>query len=297
MKKIGIVILNYLAYQDTIECTNSILEQTFQNFEIVIIDNCSPNESFEKIFSFYDGNERIQVVRLEENVGFAKGNNYGISILKEKGIYNIFVVNGDTVFTERDFLSKISGMKFDENIAMVGTRILTKEGMNQNPEKVIITNKKKLDKVSFEYKLTYFFLKIKALGIIRKIFFPEIIQEHKNLDDNNVKVLNPLENKLHGSAIFFTENYLKNYCGFYPDTFLYLEEEILALICRKNDLRQMYVPSCSIYHKEDVSTTLLLGNNGKNAYLFKLKEILKSLKLMRKLMNLSPDEIKKRMKT
>ena len=35
-KKIGIVLLNYKNYNDTINCIKSILQQTYQNYNIVV---------------------------------------------------------------------------------------------------------------------------------------------------------------------------------------------------------------------------------------------------------------------
>ena len=45
MKKLGVVILNYMNYQDTIECTESFLKQEYPELEIVIVDNHSDNNA------------------------------------------------------------------------------------------------------------------------------------------------------------------------------------------------------------------------------------------------------------
>ena len=45
MKKIGVVVLNYKNYEDTIACVNSILKQQLIGCEVVIVDNGSNNES------------------------------------------------------------------------------------------------------------------------------------------------------------------------------------------------------------------------------------------------------------
>ncbi|MFT9191410.1 MAG: glycosyltransferase, partial [Liquorilactobacillus sp.] len=43
IKKMGIILLNYLNYEDTIECLNSLKAQTVKNISIVIVDNGSNN--------------------------------------------------------------------------------------------------------------------------------------------------------------------------------------------------------------------------------------------------------------
>ena len=49
-KKIGAVVLNYKKYEDTLTCVNSLLNPSYSNTEIVIVDNGSGNESV-KIFN------------------------------------------------------------------------------------------------------------------------------------------------------------------------------------------------------------------------------------------------------
>ena len=44
MPKVGIVISNYNGWQDTLVCLESLQKQTFQNFEIILIDDASPND-------------------------------------------------------------------------------------------------------------------------------------------------------------------------------------------------------------------------------------------------------------
>ncbi len=45
---IGVIVLNYLAYSETIQCVRSFLKQDFNNnvVRIVVVDNCSDNDSY-----------------------------------------------------------------------------------------------------------------------------------------------------------------------------------------------------------------------------------------------------------
>ena len=49
MPKVGIVISNYNGWQDTLVCLESLQKQTFQNFEIILIDDASPNDSVSQL--------------------------------------------------------------------------------------------------------------------------------------------------------------------------------------------------------------------------------------------------------
>jgi len=72
--------------------------------------------------------------------------------------------------------------------------------------------------------------------------------------------------------------------GLYPETFMYMEEDILYYLCRKKDLTLIYDPSLVVYHKEDVSTDMVLTSNNKKNKFFLVNSI-KSAKILFNLMN------------
>ncbi|WP_029486986.1 glycosyltransferase [Enterococcus gallinarum] len=295
--KIGILILNYLAYQDTIECIDSLLNQTFQNFEVIIVDNDSPNDSYEVLSDRYADSEIVTVYRTEKNLGFAKGNNFGLKIFKERGIVKVLVINGDTLFGDRYFLEKLVTIPYSKNIGMIGPEILSRDGKNQNPLKVKLKKKNDLLLQKIDLAFLELTLRINIYSILKKlaIHFSKGKTAEKNVV-NEEKILDPNEDTLHGAAIFFTENYLNSYVGFYPETFLYFEEDFLAIICQRLGFKQLYAPTLSIYHKEDASSDLLYDNNSKKSYLFKIKHAKKNLILVKEIFSLSTPELKKRMR-
>jgi glycosyltransferase involved in cell wall biosynthesis len=60
------------------ECVDSILSQTFQDFEILIMDDCSPDETPAVAASFSD--PRVRYVRNEPNLGHLRNYNKGIAL-------------------------------------------------------------------------------------------------------------------------------------------------------------------------------------------------------------------------
>ena len=50
---IGIVILNYLTYNETIKCVDSIKKTGYRDKKIVIVDNASQNDSFKFLYDTY----------------------------------------------------------------------------------------------------------------------------------------------------------------------------------------------------------------------------------------------------
>ena len=101
MGDIGIVVLNYKNYTETIKCVDSILEQKEVKVNVVIVDNGSENESMDAFKERYNDNEGIHLIENSKNLGYAKGNNVGIDWLRHQGIDFIIVCNSDVVFSAR----------------------------------------------------------------------------------------------------------------------------------------------------------------------------------------------------
>ena len=74
---IAVVILHYQASEETMNCIKTIKERVKTEKRIVLVDNCSPNNSGVTLEKFYSLDEEVAVIRLSKNVGFAKGNNIG----------------------------------------------------------------------------------------------------------------------------------------------------------------------------------------------------------------------------
>ncbi|WP_051237892.1 glycosyltransferase family 2 protein [Lacticigenium naphthae] len=272
--KLGIVILNYLNWEDTVECIDSIYNQTYGDLEIVVVDNNSKNRSIENIKGKIIADKKripIHFLQSDENLGFAKGNNLGIHYCINKlNISNVFVVNNDTIFKEFDYFEKLVKVPMDKTVGAIGTRIVGSDGNNQNP--------------------IYFNPSLKS--VFRELIFP-IIETYRNIkrfvQSNRIEGRKEKDSKkdttqksgyiLHGAAILLTENYLNKATGFYPKTFLYYEENILGLIFKKMNLKMIYLDDIEIYHKEDQSSTMSFNNQTDIKYKYGRKSVKEALKL------------------
>ena len=72
--KVVIIILNYINWNDTVECLRSLENCTYPNFEILLIDNCSPNQSFEKLKELFP---KLEIIQTQTNLGYTGGINFG----------------------------------------------------------------------------------------------------------------------------------------------------------------------------------------------------------------------------
>ncbi len=70
MAKFAIIITNYNNAQYLPDAIDSVLQQTFRDIEIIIVDDCSTDDSDKVIRSYKD--KRIKYVKQQENMGFAQ---------------------------------------------------------------------------------------------------------------------------------------------------------------------------------------------------------------------------------
>lgn len=98
------------------EAIESILQQTYTNFELLIIENCSTDNSLEIIKSYID--PRIRLI-VEENCGQVQAYNRGFK--EAKGEY-IFIHDQDDISSERRFELQLECMR-NNDIDICGSYI------------------------------------------------------------------------------------------------------------------------------------------------------------------------------
>jgi len=67
--KVAIVILNWNGWKDTIECLESVYQITYENFNVIIVDNGSKDKSIKKINEYSQGQIKIKSNFFEYNLG------------------------------------------------------------------------------------------------------------------------------------------------------------------------------------------------------------------------------------
>ena len=58
-KKVYIIILNYNGWKDTIECFESVLKSDYNNYQVIVVDNDSPNNSMDYIINWAEGKQEV----------------------------------------------------------------------------------------------------------------------------------------------------------------------------------------------------------------------------------------------
>ena len=110
MIETAVVIANWNGKGFLKDCFDSLLAQTFQNFKIIFVDNGSSDGSADFVEKEYLKNGfsgRLEIVKHEENTGFAKGYNTGISsALQDGAIKFVIILNNDTKL-DRAFIEEL----------------------------------------------------------------------------------------------------------------------------------------------------------------------------------------------
>ena len=135
--KVYIIILNFQQWEDTRDCLESVLQSTYTNFSVFVIDNNSGNNSLEQLSAWLgnkfsrssslpnetvscvllkrkdlsnsinlSGLSKVTFIQNDENAGFAAGNNVALGLLRTGDAY-FWLLNPDMVI-KKDTLEKLT---------------------------------------------------------------------------------------------------------------------------------------------------------------------------------------------
>ena len=94
---ITVVMPNYNGHRFVEQAIDSVLHQTYPNFELLVVDDCSKDDSLSLIQQKAQSDKRIKVIALEHNAGVANARNVGI---KEARGEFIALLDNDDLWTE-----------------------------------------------------------------------------------------------------------------------------------------------------------------------------------------------------
>lgn len=128
---ISIIIPNYNNGKSIGKCIESCLNQTYQNIEIIIIDDCSSDDSINIIKEYQEIDERIKLIQNETNQKVARTRHIGILNSSAEWITTLdsddFYISELKIQKEVEVLSKHN---FESNIIAFSGIVLTDENSN-----------------------------------------------------------------------------------------------------------------------------------------------------------------------
>lgn len=130
---VSVIILNWNARKMTEKCVDSLLDITDypeDKLNTILIDNNSQDESSRFFQNKYK--DTVDLVSMDTNLGFIKGNNYGIkmAIDKNKSEY-VLLLNNDIEIIHENWLKKLVTVAKDSEVGIVGPKLIFPNGRIQ----------------------------------------------------------------------------------------------------------------------------------------------------------------------
>lgn len=200
------IILNYNTFGDTIILVKEILDSEIPDSVIIVVDNCSPNGSYQQLMDAFGDEPKVDVISSLENGGYAKGNNIGLRHAKKYQPKYACIINNDVHFSAETIAQLIQDVKsYDEVGAIAPKQVLP------NGEEMRLANSK-LE--SFKDDLRSFVLTLP----------PRNNDDKATVIDGRIKKVGFVS-----GAFIFMRYEIAERIGFFDEsTFLYGEERFLA---------------------------------------------------------------------
>ncbi len=222
--RVSIIIVNWNGKKYLEECLTAVFNQTYPNYEVILVDNGSTDGSAEYVETNFP---QAKVIRLDKNYGFSKGNNVGIQeAFKDLGVKYIATLNNDT---------KVEPPWLEESIKVA--ELHTQAG--SIAPKILFYHDHNL---------------IDCVGIC---IYPDcsatnrgFFEEDNNQYDEVEEVFGPS-----AAAALYRREVLEKVGLFDEDYFAYYEDVDLAWRCRLAGWKSLYVPSSVVYHVHSASST------------------------------------------
>ncbi|WOD43247.1 glycosyltransferase family 2 protein [Hwangdonia lutea] len=121
--KLSVVILNYNVRYFLELCLKSVRAAVADiEAEIIVVDNNSEDDSCNMVKARFP---EVKLIQNQENLGFSKGNNIGVS--QAKGKY-LCILNPDTVVAEDTFIKMLDYAQSKEKLGIVGCKLINGAG-------------------------------------------------------------------------------------------------------------------------------------------------------------------------
>lgn len=273
----GIVVVSYHNAEDTSKYVTKQLVQLSDDYRVVVVA-VDANDKYGQKLAVDCGlafiNSPKQVVQhakgwcivAKENLGYAKGNNLGVEILKKSGIHFDYYLfsNDDIEIMTPDALSILgNAMREDENIAGIGPRIIGLDGNDQSPHTRYISPQRQIG-----WKLLSFLRKKRRSSAIytnkSSLSVAEASKAQQGKFTATQAITQASKNPpargvcywVSGAFMMVKANRFEAVNGFDPRTFLYFEEVILAERFKRYGWHFAFEPSATVVHYEGGSTTV-----------------------------------------
>lgn len=221
--KVFIIILNWNGKDLTIECLNSLKGIEYDNYQVVVVDNGSTDDSTTVIKEKFP---HLLLIENGANLGFSAGNNVGIEYAITQGADYIFLLNNDTIVDPQVISALIEASRKYPDAGIFGSKIY----YYGSSEKIWYAGAQWLpDKLRFEH-----------IG-------QGIIDNGKDWEDVRET------DYICGCALLIKADVVKQIGILEPKYFLMWEEGDFCYRARRSGYKSIIVPSSKVWHKISAS--------------------------------------------
>ena len=214
---VSIIILNYNAGNLLLNCVDSVFKSTYPNFEVLVVDNISADNSHVVCKKKF---EKIHLIENKENLGYCEGNNVGIR--NANGEF-VVILNPDTI-VEPNWLNHLMSAYNEFG-----------EGLYQ--PKFFSLNEKHV---------------LQSTGNMLHIFGFGFAKDKGKIDDEKMESVEKI-NYASGTCLFTSKIVLDKIGLLDPFLFLYHDDLDLGWRAAHIGINSFYVPKSIIYHAESYS--------------------------------------------
>jgi len=118
--KVAIILLNLNGYEDTRDCLTSLQALRYSDFEVMVVDNGSSDDSAARLKREFPG---ITLLVSKENTGFTGGNNLAIEQALTNGATYVLLLNNDTRVDPQFVTELVQTGESDLSIGILGPKI------------------------------------------------------------------------------------------------------------------------------------------------------------------------------
>lgn len=241
--RVATIILNYNVWEATLKCVESVQRSTYPHLAIVVIDNNSQDASAEELRRRLPAD--VTFIAHDKNIGYAGGNNLGITWAFKHGAEYVFILNPDTMVDSTAIAQlvlfaenpRLYGMDFSgkgrKGIGFLGPRIFHTDDPN---DPTIYSDGGIIHWTLTRATLRHNGLKRSELTLSTKPFACDYIT---------------------GTALFASKRVLKDVGLLREEYFLYYEDTDWSIRCRRKGYSLLVVPAATVFHVGYQSTGLL----------------------------------------
>ncbi len=266
---VTIIILNWNGWKDTIECLESIYQINYSNYQVILVDNASSDDSIERVkeyckgklqvkseffnythkpINFYNFSENefklfneiigngkvtfpssIIIIENDSNYGFAGGNNIGIKFALKNFKSDYILLLNNDTVVETNFLAEL--VKIGQKDRNTGFL---------GPKTYYYDYEGRKDVISF------------AGGFLNSYTGIPRVLGYQEMDNGQYNRINKVD-YVEGSCILITKEVFEKIGFLDTNYFAYWEEADLCKRGFKAGYKSLYIPKSKVWHKVSTS--------------------------------------------